>query len=122
MPLRNLTVILLNQTNEELLLDPYSHSFIKCTLMPGTKPPNSILAGDYAVLLLTRKLIPVFHLHGSMRYVIAGSAPEQKVTFSWSSSVFRRVTFEGADIPKEFEMTYLGGQRLDTVLVIIISK
>lgn len=120
MPGRRTTFILLNQTNEELVLDRQSQSLLNCSYPSRLKPPDSILAGEYGVWVLEPNT-QVSHMKGSLRYSVCGGKPTENLHINWDIPFFGANSYKG--IPsEEYEMTILGGEGTRATVVAVFSK
>lgn len=117
---RSTTFFLLNQTNEELVLDLDSPKFINCYSIKESEPTRSILSGEYGTWALASKR-PMNHMMGMLRYGIAGTTPQEKVTIAWNTAVLGKVSHEGMNAPKGYEIDFIGGRGLHSVAVFILS-
>lgn len=110
--------VLLNQTNEELVLDQNSANFVHSRMI--REPPQSILAGEYGVwTLATTHLLG--SVKGGLQYAICGGGPEEKMIFCWNNSILGGASYQGTQASEGYEIYVLGGKRLDSIVVIVFS-
>lgn len=120
MQFRRTILILLNQTNEELIIDKVEPGSTHCFVRQASERQESILAGEYEawVVISTR---PVNRLSGSLRYSFSGTHPEDRGTIAWSAAVLGRVACDGSTAPDGYQVDFLGGRGFHSVMVLILS-
>jgi hypothetical protein len=114
------TIVLLNQTNEELILHENSPTFTKCHLIPHETPPKSVLAGEYGSWVVTATGL-FKHMKSGLSYGICGTTPEQTIHFYWQNSIFGSTSYHGTQAPEGYCIKVLGGQGLHSTLVFIFG-
>uniref|UniRef100_A0A0D2XTD3 Uncharacterized protein n=1 Tax=Fusarium oxysporum (strain Fo5176) TaxID=660025 RepID=A0A0D2XTD3_FUSOF len=86
MATRELLVVILNHTNEELNLEPQSPSLDHGHWIdaPDSRPPQMILAGESGMLRCKSSHIGG-GVQGSVTYRVVGFEANNRVTFLWNS-------------------------------------
>ncbi|EMT69355.1 hypothetical protein ACKRZS_006463 [Fusarium odoratissimum] len=119
---RELLVVILNHTNEELNTEPewptlVHGQFIKDADLP---PPQAILAGESGMLRCKSN-----HLgggvEGSITYRVVGFGPRNEVTFSWSVPYVGVNKFSAASAIPNFQVQTLGGHGNQAVVVFVFE-
>lgn len=124
MAARELIVILLNQTNEELTLDPQSPQLDQGEWMtdtPESEPPVEIRAGESGMWRCKSKHVGAGTV-GSVSYRIVGYGDNDKISMSWDIRYVGPSKFEYAVESKDFAMRVLGGSGRQAVAVFVFGK
>ena len=123
MAARELVVVVLNQTNEELIMDRESLHLEQGEWMTGTpesQPPEEIRAGESG---MWRGKPP--HLGsgttGSVKYRIAGYGPRDKLMFSWDVRYVGPSKFGHGSESDEFTIRVMGGSGRQAVAVFVVG-
>lgn len=118
---RSTIIILLNQTNEELLLDPRSQYLDNSRWIPGMKPPISILAGEYGAWASEADTRGGGN-KGSLQYSISGLDLYDPLILHWDNPYFGRNGYEPRRVPEGFELKVLGGEGSRATVVFVFSE
>jgi hypothetical protein len=123
MATRELLVVILNHTNEELEIEPQSPSLDHGLWMatPDLQPPQTILAGESGMLRCKSSHIGG-GVDGSITYQIIGFEPRNKVKFVWSVPYVGVNKFDSACACPEFKIDILGGRGNQAVIVFVFSE
>ncbi|CEI68173.1 hypothetical protein FVEN_g12227 [Fusarium venenatum] len=122
MTTRELLVVILNHTNEELNTEPewptvtHGH-FIKDPEIP---PPQTILAGESGMLRCKSDHLGG-GIEGSITYRIVGFGPRNEVKFMWSVPYIGVNKFSAASAIPDFTVHALGGHGSQAVVVFIFQ-
>ncbi|EXK76630.1 hypothetical protein FOQG_18637 [Fusarium oxysporum f. sp. raphani 54005] len=122
MATRELLVVILNHTNEELNTEPEwpaltNGHFEKA---PDLPPPQTILAGESGMLRCKSSHIGS-GIEGSITYRIVGFGPRNEVTFSWSVPYVGVNRFNAASAIPNFTVNILGGRGNQAVVVFVFE-
>ncbi|KAM5364592.1 hypothetical protein ACJZ2D_011448 [Fusarium nematophilum] len=122
MTTRELLLVILNQTNEELSLEPGSLSLGRGEMMdtPDSKPPQEILAGESGMLRCKSSHIGR-GVEGSITYQIVGYEGENRVKFVWDVPYLGANHFAGSSLADGFMVKILGGQGSQAVVVFVFT-
>jgi hypothetical protein len=118
---RSTIIILLNQTNEELLLDSRSQYLDNSRWKRGIEPPISILAGEYGAWASQSEMTGV-GMKGTLQYSISGLALYDPIALHWHNPYFGRNRYEPRRVPDGFELKVLGGEGVHATVVYVFSK
>jgi hypothetical protein len=118
---RSTIIILLNQTNEELLLDSRSQYLDNSRWKPGMEPPISILAGEYGVWASQSETTGGGN-KGSLQYSISGLALYDPIVLHWDNPYFGKNSYEPSRVPDGFELKVLGGEGIHATVVYVFSE
>lgn len=123
MAARELLVVILNHTNEELNLQPESPTLKHGNLMdsPDSRPPLEILAGESGMLRCKSNHVGV-GVEGSITYRVVGFGANNGVTFVWNVPYIGPNKFDGYCAVDGFTVTVLGGRGNQAVVVFVLSK
>jgi hypothetical protein len=123
MATRELVVVILNHTNEELNLQPESPTLKHGNLIdaPDSRPPLEILAGESGLLRCKSNHIGA-GIEGSLTYRVVGYGANNGVTFTWNLPYIGPNKFDGNCAVDDFTVTVLGGRGNQAVVVFILSK
>lgn len=117
---RSITVIVLNQTNEELCLDVQSQHLVHGVWTAGMMPPPSILAGGHGIWASESNMFAA-GTKGSVRYFIAGGSPEDKITFYWDNPYVGHNIYKCTGPPSGFTTKTFGGEGTHATAAFIFS-
>lgn len=117
---KSITIVLLNQTNEELALHQDSQILNNSQFISYESPPQSILAGEYGSWVVT-SISPFVHMRGYLSYGISGTVPEQTIHFYWRTSTFGLTSYHGTQAPEGYRLRILGGEGFHSTVVFIFS-
>ncbi|SPJ74788.1 uncharacterized protein FTOL_04519 [Fusarium torulosum] len=122
MATRELLVVILNHTNEELEIEPQSPSLGHGLLMapPDLQPPQTILAGESGMMRCKSSHIGG-GVDGSIVYRIIGFEQRNKVKFVWSVPYLGVNKFDSACASPEFKVDILGGRGHQAVIVFVFK-
>jgi hypothetical protein len=124
MAARELVVILLNHTNEELAIDPeftcLEHGEGK-TDTPESEPPAQIGAGESGMWRCKSPHVGVGTI-GCVSYRIVRYGEKNKITLSWDIRYVGSSKFEYTVEAEEFTMRVLGGSGKQAVVVFVFRK
>jgi hypothetical protein len=123
MATRELLVVILNHTNEELNTEPewpaLTHGHFEKA--PDLPPPQTILAGESGMLRCKSSHIGS-GIEGSITYRIVGFGPRNEVTFSWSVPYVGVNRFNAASAIPNFTVNILGGRGNQAVVVFVFGE
>ncbi|KAI5455575.1 hypothetical protein BGZ63DRAFT_458668 [Mariannaea sp. PMI_226] len=122
MAARELLVVILNHTNEELNLEPGFPSLEHGQIMdtPDSQPPQEILAGESGLLRCKSHRVGM-GVEGSVRYRIIGFEGRNTVTFVWNVHYLGQNKFDAACAVDSFKVRVLGGQGSQAVVVFVFE-
>lgn len=123
MTARELLVVILNHTNEELNLEAESPS-LKHGLWMDTqdsRPPQEILAGESGMLRCKSRHLGT-GIEGSVTYRIISFEGDNKVTFLWNVYYLGQNKFYFSCGVGGFTVRTLGGQGSQAVAVFVFGK
>jgi hypothetical protein len=118
---RSTIIILLNQTNEELLLGSRSQYLYNSRWKPGMEPPISILAGEYGVWASESETTGGGN-KGSLQYSISGLDLQDPLILHWDNPYFGRNSYEPSKVPDGFELKVLGGEGVHATVAFVFSE
>lgn len=123
MTTRELLVVILNHTNEELDLEPESPSLDHGHWMdtPDSRPPPEILAGESGMLRCKSSHVGV-GVGGSVTYGIVGYGANNKVTFVWNVPYVGPNRFDCSCAVDAFTVRVLGGRGTQPVVVFVLGR
>jgi hypothetical protein len=124
MAARELIVILLNQTNEELTLDPGSARLEHGEWMtdtPEAEPPVEVRAGESGMWRCRSPHVGAGTM-GSVMYRIVGYGENDKITLSWDIRYVGPSKFDHEVESDEFAIRVLGGSGRQAVAVFVLGK
>ncbi|RGP58137.1 hypothetical protein FSPOR_11920 [Fusarium sporotrichioides] len=122
MAARELLVVILNHTNEELNIEPGSPFLYHGDLMetPDSRPPQQILAGESG--LLRCKSSHVYGaIDGSVSYRVVGMEFNNTVAFSWSMPHVGPNKYDCSCSRDDFSIKVLGGRGNQAVAVFVLE-
>lgn len=120
---RELFVVILNQTNEELNAEvewptlTHGH-FVK---NPDLPPPQTILAGESGMLRCKSNHLGG-KIEGSITYRMVGFGPRNEVVFTWSLPYIGVNRFHAASAIPNFQVHTLGGHGNQAVVVFVLGE
>ncbi|KAH7145568.1 hypothetical protein B0J13DRAFT_607215 [Dactylonectria estremocensis] len=119
---RELVVVVLNLTNEELSLFPESPNLSHGKWMddPGSRPPQEIRAGESGMWRCQAEHIGV-QIEGSASYSIVGYDYNVRVTFTWKIYSVRPNEFNQSCAAEGFEIQVIGGGGRQPVVVYVFK-
>ncbi|KID84428.1 lysophospholipase Plb1 [Metarhizium guizhouense ARSEF 977] len=123
MAARELIVILLNYTNEELAMDPQSPHLEQGEWMtdtPESQPPAEIMAGESGMWRCKSRHVGAGTV-GSVSYRIVRYGEKDKITLSWDIRYVGSSKFEYTVEAEEFTMRVLGGGGKQAVAVFVFE-
>ncbi|KAM6505438.1 hypothetical protein FSOLCH5_014655 [Fusarium solani] len=122
MAARELLVVILNHTNEELNLEPSSPSLDHGQWMDtsDSRPPQEILAGESGILRCKSHRVGM-GVEGSVTYRIVGLEGRNKVTFKWNVHYLGQNKFDAACAADSFKVRVLGGHGNQAVVVFVFE-
>ncbi|KAH7142529.1 hypothetical protein DER46DRAFT_542682 [Fusarium sp. MPI-SDFR-AT-0072] len=114
MATRELLVIILNHTNEELNIEPQSPSLDHGHWIdtPDSRPPQMILAGESGML----------RCKGSITYRVVGFDANNKVTFLWNVPYVGPNKFDCSCATDAFTVKVMGGRGNQAVVVFVFER
>lgn len=118
-----LTVVILNHTNEELELVPDLMRVESGEMVKADEytPPKQILAGESAILPF--KSIHIGSgIQGEVTYRMTGFEEEASVTFTWNVHLVSANKFTHSCTLDEFNTRLLGGGGKQAVAVFVLGK
>jgi hypothetical protein len=120
---RELLVVILNHTNEELNIEPESPSLDHAHWLDSTdsRPPQEILAGESGMLRCESNHIGR-GFEGSVTYRIVGFEMNNKVTFSWNIPYVGLNKYNCSYPADAFTVKVLGGRGNQAVVVFVFGK
>lgn len=123
MTARELLVVILNHTNEELNLQPDSPTLKHGHLMdaPDSRPPLEILAGESG-MLRCKSIHAGAGVEGSVTYRVVGFQANNGVTFMWNVPYLGPNKFDCSCAVDDFTVSILGGRGNQAVVVYVFSK
>lgn len=124
MAARELTVVLLNQTNEELALDPQSPRLdqgVWMTDTPESEPPLEVRAGESGIWRCKSRHVGDGTV-GAVSYRIVGYGDNDKLTLSWDIRYVGANKFEHTCETSEFTVRVLGGSGRQAVAVFVFGE
>ncbi|KAF4340748.1 hypothetical protein FBEOM_5352 [Fusarium beomiforme] len=122
MATRELVVVILNHTNEELNADVEWPALIHGHFIkdPTLQPPQTILAGESGMLRCKSDHVGGL-IEGSITYRIVGFGPRNEVTFSWSMPYIGVNKFAAASAIPNFTVRTFGGHGNQAVVVFVFE-
>lgn len=124
MAARELVVVVLNHTNEELSLEPGSARLALGEWTAGTpesQPPAGIRAGESAMWRCRSRRLGA-GTAGSVAYRIVGYGAQSRVSFSWDVHYLTPSRFAHACDSDEFAVRALGGSGRQAVAVFVFGE
>lgn len=123
MATRELLVVILNHTNEELDLEPESPNLEHGQWMdtPESRPPTEILAGESGMLRCKSSHVGA-GVEGSATYQVVGYKTNHKVTFLWNVPYVGQNKFDCLCAAEGFGVRVLGGKGNQPVVVFVFGK
>ncbi|EXK78838.1 hypothetical protein FOQG_16504 [Fusarium oxysporum f. sp. raphani 54005] len=123
MATRELLVIILNHTNEELNIEPQSPSLDHGHWIdtPDSRPPQMILAGESGMLRCKSSHIGG-GIEGSITYRVVGFDANNKVTFLWNVPYVGPNKFDCSCAIDAFTVKVLGGRGNQAVVVFVFER
>jgi hypothetical protein len=120
---RQLVVVVLNQTNEELSLVPESMSLTHGKWMddPEARPPQEIRAGESGMWRCQAEHLGV-QIEGGVCYSIVGYDSNLRLTFTWRIYSVRPNEFDQSCVIEGFEIQVIGGGGMQPIVVYVFSK
>jgi hypothetical protein len=119
--LRTTTIILLNQTNEELVLDIENINLKKCSFLRNDKLPQNILAGEYGTWKV-KGSHPFSYLQANLSFNVCGSDPTETINIHCRDSIWEKTAHDGTYAPDRFSVRILGGGGLlHSVWVVVLG-
>ncbi|KAI7767061.1 hypothetical protein LZL87_012347 [Fusarium oxysporum] len=123
MATRELLIVILNHTNEELNTEPewpaLNHG--QWNKAPDIQPPQTILAGESGMLRCKSSHIGG-GIDGSITYRIVGFEGRNEVTFIWSVPYVGANKFDASSAISDFAVEILGGRGKEAVVVFVFAK
>ncbi|ENH72295.1 hypothetical protein BFJ70_g12681 [Fusarium oxysporum] len=123
MATRELLIVILNHTNEELNTEPewptLNHGQWNKT--PDLQPPQTILAGESGMLRCKSSHIGG-GLDGSITYRIVGFEGRNEVAFMWSVPYVGANKFDASCAVSDFGVEILGGRGREAVVVFVFGE
>ncbi|KAL8391813.1 hypothetical protein RB595_002135 [Gaeumannomyces hyphopodioides] len=120
MSVREVTVVVLNHTNEELGLDESSLRLDRGEwLAPESKPPREIPAGESGIWRC--KTHGLAGIEGSAHYRVVGRDPSEKVTFTWVAHFIVPNKYTHESSVEGYRIRVLGGEGRHAVAVFIFE-
>ncbi|KAG8418377.1 Lysophospholipase 1 [Metarhizium acridum] len=123
MAARELIVILLNHTNEELSLEPGSPHLDHGDWMtdtPESEPPVEIRAGESGMWRCKSRHVGAGTV-GAVSYRIVGYGEKDKISLSWDVRYVAPSKFEHLVESDEFTIRVLGGSGKQAVAVFVLE-
>ncbi|KNB04609.1 lysophospholipase [Fusarium oxysporum f. sp. lycopersici 4287] len=122
MATRELLVVILNHTNEELNLEPQSPSLDHGHWIdaPDSRPPQMILAGESGMLRCKSSHIGG-GVQGSVTYRVVGFEANNRVTFLWNVTYVGPNKFDYSCAIDAFTVKVLGGRGSQAVVVFVFA-
>ncbi|KAH7142920.1 hypothetical protein B0J13DRAFT_636740 [Dactylonectria estremocensis] len=118
---REVVVVVLNQTNEELGLQQDSPHLEHGEWMTMTEsPPQQILAGESGMWRCQARHIGT-QIEGSVTYRIVGYGAANAVTFAWKVSLVEPNKFRHICSAEEFDVRIISGGGLQAVGVFVFE-
>ncbi|EXA30114.1 hypothetical protein FOVG_18464 [Fusarium oxysporum f. sp. pisi HDV247] len=119
---RELLVVILNHTNEELNTELEWPTLIHGQFVkdPDLPPPQTILAGESGMLRCKSNHLGG-GIEGSITYRIVGFGPRNEATFSWSVPYVGMNKFSAASAIPNFKVQPLGGYGNQAVVVFVFE-
>jgi hypothetical protein len=123
MTTRELLLVILNHTHDNLSLEPESLRLSHGELMdtPDSRPPQEILAGESGMLRCKSSHIGR-GFEGSVTYRIVGYEADNRVTFAWNVHYIGTNHFGCPCMADGFMVRILGGQGSRAAVVFEFSK
>lgn len=123
MAARELTVVFLNHTNEELNIEPESPSLDHGDWMETSeaRPPQEILAGESGMLQCKSSRM-YGAINGSVSYRLVGVEMNNKVTISWSIPHIGPNNYDWSCPQDLFNIKVLGGRGNQAVAVFVLGE
>ncbi|KAH7208601.1 hypothetical protein DER44DRAFT_660612 [Fusarium oxysporum] len=122
MATRELLIVILNHTNEELNTEPewptLNHGQWNKT--PDLQPPQTILAGESGMLRCKSSHIGG-GVDGSITYRIVGFEGRNEVAFMWSVPYVGANKFDASCAVSDFGVEILGGRGKEAVVVFVFA-
>ncbi|KAF5982000.1 hypothetical protein FBULB1_4502 [Fusarium bulbicola] len=122
MATRELLIVILNHTNEELIAEPewptLNHG--QWTKAPDIQPPQTILAGESGMLRCKSSHIGG-GVDGSITYRIVGFEGRNEVAFMWSVPYVGANKFDACCAVSDFTVEILGGRGKEAVVVFVFG-
>ncbi|KAF4956898.1 hypothetical protein FGADI_3501 [Fusarium gaditjirri] len=122
MAARELLIVILNHTNEELNSEPewptLNHGQWNKT--PDLQPPQTILAGESGMLRCKSSHMGG-GVDGSITYRIVGFEGRNEVTFTWSVPYVGANKFDACCAVSDFDVDILGGRGKEAVVVFVFG-
>ncbi|KAH8817221.1 hypothetical protein F5884DRAFT_778785 [Xylogone sp. PMI_703] len=117
---RKTTVILLNETNEELLLHSGTMQLFSGIWSSDMKPPTSILAGEYGVWK-SQSVTVLGGNHGFLQYSINGGDTKDTINLPWRNSFLRSNCYAPTRAPRGFQIKVFGGEGYHAAVTFVLS-
>merc|ERR1712000_758862 len=123
MAARELIVVVLNHTNEELNLEPESLRLEHGEWMdaPDSQSPQEIRAGESGMWRCKSRHIGT-GIEGSVTYRIVGYGTNDRVTLTWNVHYVGPNKFHHSCATEEFTVRVLGGAGKQAVAVFVFGK
>ncbi|KAH7267824.1 uncharacterized protein BKA55DRAFT_556632 [Fusarium redolens] len=123
MATRELLIVILNHTNEELNTEPewptLNHGHWNKT--PDLQPPQTILAGESGMLRCKSSHIGG-GVEGSITYRIVGFEGRNEVAFTWNVPYVGPNKFDASCAVSDFTVNILGGRGKEAVVVFVFGQ
>ncbi|KAH6980210.1 hypothetical protein EDB82DRAFT_539843 [Fusarium venenatum] len=122
MAARELLVVILNHTNEELNIEPESPSLDHGNWMETSesRPPQQILAGESGMMRCKSSHV-YGTIDGSVSYRVVGVEMNNKVAISWSIPLVGPNKYDWSCPRDLFNIKVLGGRGNQAVTVFVIE-
>ncbi|KAH7133741.1 hypothetical protein EDB81DRAFT_887553 [Dactylonectria macrodidyma] len=121
MVVREVVVVVLNHTNEELDLQPDSPHLEHGEWIATTEsPPQEILAGESGMWRCQPSHIGT-QIEGSVTYRIVGYGAANAVTFAWKTSLVEPNKFRYSCAAEDFDVKVIGGGGMQAVAVFVFE-